>query len=129
MTSSPQSFKDIAAWKKGQELFVGIMRLIRNLPREERAWIAPQIGGAALSVPSNIAEGKGREHLGEYLHHLSYSRGSTNEVESQLISLRRAEIVPASCTEPLEELSDEVSRMIYSLARSLRPYRRRSARS
>jgi four helix bundle protein len=120
MSSSPQSFKDVVAWQKGQDLFVGVMHLLRELPARERAWIAPQLGRAALSVPSNIAEGKGREHLGEYLHHLAYSRGSSNEVESQLISLRRAEIVPAARTEPLEALSDEVSRMIYSLAMRLR---------
>jgi len=120
MDRSPRSYKDIAAWQKGQELFVGVMQLIRTLPTQERYWIAPQLGDAALSVPSNIAEGKGREHLGEYLHHLSYSRGSANEVESQLISLRLANIAPASSTEPLEALSDEVSRMVYSLAMRLR---------
>ena len=120
MTTPPRSFRDVLAWQKGQELFVGVMHLLRGLPHSERVWIGPQLGRAALSVPSNIAEGKGREHLGDYLHHLSYSRGSANEVESQLISLRRAEIAPASRTEPLEELSDELSRMIYSLAKSLR---------
>ena len=128
MRNPPLSFQDVVAWQKAQQLFTGVYRLLDDLPRADRYWLAPQLGRAALSVPSNIAEGKGREHLGDYLHHLSYARGSTHELHSDLICLRTTEIVRAARVEPLEGLCDEVSRMIATMASRLRAHDQRHRR-
>jgi four helix bundle protein len=81
---------------------------------------------AAVSVPSNIAEGHGRHHLGEYLHHLSIANGSLMELETQLIIALRREYLPADQGRTLLESSAEVGRMLAGLSRSLGCKRSRS---
>jgi four helix bundle protein len=89
--------------------------------------LAAQMRRAAVSIPSNIAEGHGRHHLGEYLHHLSIANGSLMELETQvIISLRRKYLTPDEGRRLLNS-SAEVGRMLAGLTRSLSRSRGRSA--
>jgi hypothetical protein len=71
-----KSYKDLLVWQKAMDLVVESYKISKRLPRTETYGLASQIQRAAVSIPANIAEGHGRDHLGEYLHHLSIANGS-----------------------------------------------------
>jgi len=75
---------------------------------------------AAVSVPANIAEGWGRSHTGDYLHHLSIAKGSLLELETHLIIIRRLDYVTKEESEKSWELAQEVGKMLSSLIASLK---------
>lgn len=79
------SYKDLIAWQKAIELAVVIYQLTAGLPDSEKFGLTNQIRRASVSVSSNIAEGFGRRSHAERLRFYEISRGSLNEVESQLI--------------------------------------------
>jgi len=81
-----QNFKDLRVWQQGQELVKIIYQLTRKFPKEETYGLTSQLRRAAVSVPSNIAEGWGRNRTGYFSLGLCYSRGSIHEVESQLMN-------------------------------------------
>lgn len=78
------SYKDLIAWRKGMDLVTEIYRVTRAFPRDEMYGLTSQLRRAAVSVPSNIAEGQARFSRKEFHHFLSQSRGSLAEVETQL---------------------------------------------
>jgi four helix bundle protein len=79
-----------------------------------------QIRRAAVSIPSNLAEGQARQTTKEFLHFVSIARGSLQEVETQIVIANRLKYLDESKTEKVLELSGEVSRLICGLANSLR---------
>ena len=83
-----------------------------------------QLNRAAVSVPSNVAEGHGRDHLGDYLHHLSVANGSLMEVETQLMIAGRLGYVSREAEEGILGHAAEVGRMLSGLVRALRKRRR-----
>lgn len=88
MGQSIRDFRDLVAWQRALELAVLVRDVCRRLPRDE--WeIASQMRRAATSVHSNIAEGNGRASLADYLRGLYMSRASLNELESDLMYVRR----------------------------------------
>jgi four helix bundle protein len=115
-----RSYQDLVIWQKAMQLVVGINKIIRQIPAPERYDFARQMRRAALSVPANIAEGFGRDHLGDFLRHLSIARGSVMESETYLLALRALSLVPERDLSPLLSLADEEGRMVASLARKLR---------
>jgi len=80
-----KSYKDLIVWQKGMDLAVNVYQLSDCFPHHELYSLTNQIRRAAVSVPSNIAEGKGRNSKSEYLHFLSIAKGSLLELETQLI--------------------------------------------
>ena len=82
------SYKDLRAWKQSMELALEIYRFTENFPKEERYGLTSQLRRAAVSVSSNIAEGKGRCTDKELLLFLHHARGSLLEVETQLLIAR-----------------------------------------
>jgi four helix bundle protein len=78
------SFRDLRVWQAAMDLVTETYRLAQLFPKQETYGLASQIQRAAVSVPSNIAEGHAREHIKEYLHHLSMAQGSLAELETQL---------------------------------------------
>ena len=72
-------YRDLLVWGRAMDLVVETYRLTEAFPREEKYGLVQQLRRAAVSVPSNIAEGHGRDHLGDYLHHLSIANGSLME--------------------------------------------------
>jgi len=80
-----QDFKDLIVWQRGKELAVIIYKLTRNYPQAEQYGLTSQLRRAAISIPSNIAEGYARQHTGEFIQFLYTALGSAAELETQLI--------------------------------------------
>jgi four helix bundle protein len=78
------SFRDLDVWRLGVELAETIYRLTARFPKAELFCLTAQMRRAAVSIPSNIAEGRARNTSREFLHFLSISRGSLAELETQL---------------------------------------------
>ena len=107
-----RSYQDLQVWQKAMELVIASYRLATLLPKSETYGLASQIQRAAVSVPTNIAEGHGRDHLGDYLHHLSVANGSLMELETHLIIANRLPYLQASQVKPVLTLTAEVGRML-----------------
>ena len=80
-----QSYRDLVAWNKAMELVTEIYRVTQKFPKEELFGLMSQIRRAAISIPSNIAEGKGRLSKGEFRQFLGNARGSLAELETQIL--------------------------------------------
>lgn len=94
--------------------------LTNKLPDRERYGLASQIQRSAASVPSNIAEGHGRWHLAEKLHHFSIANGSLKELETQLLIGQRLKFFSSEEVAPALDLADQIGKMLHVLARKLR---------
>ena len=114
------SYRDLQVWQKATDLVVERYRLTKLLPKSETYGLASQIQRAAVSVPANIAEGHGREHLGDYLHHLSVATGSLMELETHLIIANKLAYIKDRELEPVLLRTAEVSRMLAGLTKALR---------
>ena len=100
-------------------LVVGSYQIAKLLPADELYGLVSQIRQAAVSVPA-IAEGHGRDHLGDYLRHLSVANGSLMELETHLLVSQRMSYLQMSDVEPLLALTAEVGRMLAGLIRKLK---------
>ena len=81
----PKSYKDLLIWQKGMALAKFVYKLSARFPVDERYGLISQVRRAAVSVPSNIAEGQARHTTKEFLQFLSHAQGSLAEVETQLM--------------------------------------------
>jgi four helix bundle protein len=113
-----KSYRDLVAWQKGIDLCESIYRASAEFPSHEMYGLASQIRRAAVSVPSNIAEGAGRITRGEFVQSVGYARGSLLEVETQLIVAERLGYLSANETELLR-ITNEIGRVANGLIRSL----------
>jgi four helix bundle protein len=102
------------------QLTVAIYRLTREFPREEIYGLTSQIRRAAVSVPSNIAEGQGRLSPGEFQQFLGIARGSLCELQTQLEIARALEFGDSALIDEADRLSHEVGKMIYSFLQSIK---------
>jgi four helix bundle protein len=116
-----ESYKDLMVWKKAMELVFETYRLSRGFPSDERFGLTSQIRRAAVSIASNIAEGHGRHHLGDYCRFLSMARGSVKELETDLLIAERLRFASTGDIEQALSLSEEISRMLSTMQRKLRP--------
>ncbi len=83
-----RSYQDLVAWQKAMDLVTEIYRVSQKFPKEELFGLASQIRRAAVSIPSNIAEGRGKASKGDFQYFLGHARGSLSEVETQVIIAR-----------------------------------------
>ncbi len=97
------------------ELIEAVYLLTERLSDSERFGLTSQMQRAAVSVASNIAEGYGRSHTGDYLKHLSYARGSLAGLETQLIAAVRVQRLNREAALPAWELTQEVGKMLTRL--------------
>ena len=102
------------------EMVTESYKLTKLLPGYETYGLSSQIQRSAVSIPANIAEGHGREHLGDYLRHLSIASGSLAELETHLLIANRLALIKKTDIDPVLGLADEVSRMLSGLTRKLR---------
>src|SRR6266496_2704598 len=115
-----RGFRDLEVWQKAMDLVVEIYRLTRSFPSDERYGLTSQLRRAAVSVPSNIAEGRGRFGLGGFLYYLSVSTGSLMEVETQFLISERLEYLTPSEARKVLERTAEVRRLLAGMVRALR---------
>src|SRR5690554_3490364 len=108
MTDTLASYRDLLVWQKAMDLMVEVYALSKAFPPDERWGLTAQIRRAAVSVPSNIAEGYGRQHRGEYVHHLFIANGSLKETETQLIAAGRLNYIDRQQGEQAWQLTQEV---------------------
>ncbi len=114
-----RSYRDLLVWQKAVDLAVECYRISRTFPRSEVYGLASQIQRAAVSISANIAEGHGREHLGDYLRYLSIANGSLMEVETHLLIANRLTYVSSRETGSLLVRTSEIGRMLNGLVRRL----------
>lgn len=115
-----QHYKDLVAWQKAMDLVVDIYKVTDGFPKKEIYSLTDQIRRAAVSVPSNIAEGQAHHSHREFLHFLRHSTGSLAEVETQLLIAERIGYIDHAATAPLLEKAHEVGRILNGLMSSLR---------
>jgi len=119
-TSAVNCYRDLRVWHHAMDLVVDVYRLTSTLPREEKYGLVQQMNRAAVSVPSNIAEGHGRDHLGDYLRQLSVANGSLMELETQAQIAVRLGYLSADDGDGLLGRTAEVGRMLAGLVRALK---------
>jgi len=102
------------------QLTVTIYRLTKEFPREEVYGLTSQIRRAAVSLPSNIAEGHGRLNTGEFRQFLGVARASNFELQTQLQIARELEMGNPKLIDEAESLSHEVGKMIYAILESIK---------
>ena len=107
--------KDLIVWQKAMDLLVEVYRLVKKLPREETYALSDQTRRAAVSIPSNIAEGRGRSSEKDFLRFLFMARGSRAEVETQLLACVRLNYLEEVEIETALNLCDEIGRMLNSM--------------
>ena len=113
------SYKDLVVWQKGMSLVETVYRVTTKLPASEQFGLTSQMRRCVVSVPSNIAEGYGRQATGEYRHHLLMSRGSLLELETQLLLCQRLNyLAEEEIASVLSEIM-EISKMLGSLISKL----------
>ncbi len=118
--SEINSFKDLLVWQKGIELVKEVYKVIEKMLQEELFGLSGQIKRSVLSVPSNIAEGWGRNSTLSYLHFLKISRGSLFELETQLIIAKELEFISSDALNKIDKLIHELSKMLNSLIKSIK---------
>jgi four helix bundle protein len=115
-----QSFRDLLVWQRAIQLSVAIYRLTKDFPREELYGLSSQIRRAAVSVPSNIAEGHGRLGTGEYRQFLGVARGSNFELQTQLEIARALGFGDSKLLDEAEGVSFEVGKMISGILSTIK---------
>lgn len=113
-------YQDLKVWQLGVEITLETYRLTNSFPSREVYGLASQMRRAAVSIPSNIAEGKSRGHTKDLIRFLSISRGSVSELETQLIVAEKLAYVSKHDFSRVMKMLDEESRMLASLRRTLR---------
>lgn len=106
-------FEKLLVWQKSMDLVPMVYDQVGKLPSEEKFALADQLRRAAVSIPSNIAEGNGRAGNRDYAHFLSIARGSLYETLTQLELAKRQQYI--SDYEPIRQLADEISRMLTTM--------------
>ena len=108
-------YREMIVWQKAMDLTQEVYRLVKLLPAEERFDLSSQIRRAVVSIPSNIAEGQGRQTEKEFKQFLSIAKGSVFEVETQLLICVRISYFSQEQIEKALSLCDEVGRMLTKL--------------
>ena len=115
-----KSYRELQVWQRSIQLATVVYRLTASFPRDEVYGLSSQMKRAAVSVASNIAEGYGRLTGGEYRQFLGMARGSTLELQTQFEIARALGIGDARLLSDANELSEEVSKMLYAMIDKLK---------
>jgi four helix bundle protein len=119
MEKKTQNFKDLIVWQKAISLAKATYQLTTIFPAEEKFGLIAQMRRAAVSIPSNVAEGQARHTTGEFIQFISHAEGSTAELETQMILSIELGFVEAKTTKAALVLLDDIRRMLNGLRRKL----------
>jgi four helix bundle protein len=114
------SYRDLEVWQSGMELLLSIYELASQLPQVERFGIASQMRRAAVSVPSNVAEGQAYGRGRRYLHHVRVALGSLAELDTQIEAVRRVGYFNEHSLQQAVHLLNQTGRLLHGLERSLK---------
>jgi len=115
-------YKDLVAWQKGMELVAMICDVTEGFPAHEQFGLVSQLRRAAVSVPSNIAEGKAHYSNPDFVRFLRHARGSLAEIETQVLIAQQRQYVPATTASKLTQQLDELGRILSGLINSLKKH-------
>jgi four helix bundle protein len=113
----PQHYKDLIAWQRAMDFVSAVYDATDAFPKREMYSLSDQMRRAAVSVPSNIAEGQAHYRNREFLHFLRHARGSLAELETQVLIAQRREYLDQA---KVNDLLNELSRILSGLINSLR---------
>ncbi|WP_159799297.1 four helix bundle protein [Flavobacterium sp. MK4S-17] len=114
-----KGYKDLLIWQKGIELVKAIYKCFESFPKDEIFGLQSQMKRAVISVPSNIAEGWGRNSTKNYIQFLRIARGSLFELETQLIIARELNFLSEVKFNEISGLITEESKMLNAFIRSI----------
>ena len=117
-----KSYRELIVWQKAMELATEVYDLVKLLPREETYALGDQMRRAAVSIPSNIAEGYGRSSKKDYANFLTMARGSAYEVETQILLCNRINLLSTSQVAPALQILTEITRMVNAMLAKLAPH-------
>lgn len=120
MEAKIKSYKDLIVWQKSVELVTHIYKLTYSFPTEEKYGLVSQLQRAAISIPTNIAEGWGRESAKNYLQFLRISRGSLMEIETLLIISQNLGFITEEYYKTAQQKTNEVGKILNGLIKSLK---------
>jgi len=112
--------KKLDVWKKSKELAIDIYRLIDNFPKHEKYSLSNQMARAAVSIPSNIAEGAARNGKNEFAHFLSIAHGSLSELDTQIEIAMEIGYIDKESAVKLLNKTENISKMLSGLRKSLK---------
>ncbi len=112
--------EDLKIWHKAIALAKSVYLIADGLPSEERFGLISQIKRCAVSIPSNIAEGAGRNSQKEFTHFLSIANGSAYELQTQLILIIELQLIPEEKIKPVLEKVSEIQKMSYGFQKSIK---------
>lgn len=115
-----RTHRDLLVWQKSMVLVTEIYRKSQRFPAQEQYGLTSQIRRAAISIPSNIAEGFGRQSTGDYLRFLNIAVGSLFEVQTQIEIALNLQFINELDFEEIFEKSREIDRMMSSLIQKLK---------
>jgi four helix bundle protein len=114
-----KSYRDLDAWQEAMQLVEQIYEVVAAMPIEERFGLTQQLKRAAVSVPSNIAEGHARGATRDFTRFLSMARESVAEIETQIELAIRIGLLEAEIVEPIVQRCDKLGRILRGLRKSL----------
>lgn len=114
-----KSYRDLIAWQRAMDFVTSVYQATAKFPRDEIYGLASQLRRSAVSIPSNIAEGHGRQTTRDFINFLSIAYGSLNEAQTQVLIANRLGYLNSDECRELESRSSEVGRLINGLSRSL----------
>ncbi|MCB4808826.1 four helix bundle protein [Tamlana sp. 62-3] len=112
-------FEELKIWQKAMNITENCYKVTENFPSEEKYGLVSQLRRSAISVPSNIAEGAGRNTNGEFKQFLGIANGSSFELLTQLYLSKRLNLIKEESVRPIIDEVIEVTKMNYSLQKSL----------
>lgn len=115
-----QSFKELIVWQKAIQLVEEVYKLLNYLPNNERYAFSDQIRRSVVSIPSNIAEGRGRNSEREFIYYLNIANGSAYELQTQLIICQRLGYLKEEQLVTAYELCDEICRILNVMIKKLK---------
>jgi len=116
-----KNYRDLLVWQKAMELVTEIYHLTKSFPGEERYGLTSQLRRSSVSLPSNMAEGYGRNSTQDYIRFLRIANGSLFELQTQLDIARNLKFLSEDSFSLLFEQSREIERMLSSLIRKINP--------
>lgn len=116
-----QNYRDLKVWQKAMDLAEMVHQTTQAFPKEQQYVLVSQIQRAAISVPSNIAEGRGRHSEKDFYYHLNVAQGSLSELETQLMLAQRFRYMDEIKLKSLLGLSEEVMKMLHGLKAGIKP--------